>query len=370
MSKMLPHEDTSLSANNATLQPPWSELGLSLTGLTDDLNEAEGQTFSVAIATPRDELKREYLQQFSAKLKHCAIYWSDNSLALVFIGTAFRVATAECLNAVHECWPQASPSPLFITVGHTVTGVDSIEYSYETARYLMHYDFTYSEDTIINLDSIEQTTVATDWSAKRLAEFIQANNRVDLRRTVRDWSVHYRANPTTESDIKIHISQLYVRLLMQLERNVQYRMGEREMNNSIERIKNASSLDDLLQLLLTDFYELTERISGRMDLPPEEQVLLYIRDHYNEAITLESLAVQMNYNAAYLGRLIKKSLGVSFNALRDEIRIDNAKSLLRDTNLSIANIAEMVGIRDRDYFGSKFKSLVGYTPSEYRRAKH
>lgn len=361
---------SSLNADNMlseTLQPPWSELGLSLAGLSDDITDAEGQTFSVAIATPRDELKKEYLLQFSRVLKHCAVYWSDNSLALVFIGTAFRVATAECLNAVHQCWPDTSPSPLFIAVGHTVTGIDSIEYSYETARYMMRYDFTYSDDTVINLDSIVQASTAVDWSTKVVADYIMVNNRVGLRRTLRDWTFHYRANPTTESDIKIHISQLYIRLVMQLERSIQFRINERDVNQSIERIKTALSLDVLLQQLLTDFYQLTELISGRMDLPPEEQVLIFIRDHYNDAITLEHLAEQMNYNAAYLGRLIKKTLGVSFNTLRDEVRIDNAKRLLRESSLTVADIGQMVGIKDRDYFGSKFKSIVGCTPSEYRR---
>lgn len=369
VTKLLHADEQSLSMSNMNPQPPWSELGLSLTGLADGLTDAEGQTFSVAIATPRDELKREYLQQFANQLKHCAIYWSDNSLALVFIGTAFRVATAECLNAVHASWPTATVSPLFIAVGHTVNGVDSIEYSYETARYLMRYDFTYSEDTVINLDSIEQQASRVDWSTKQLADYIQANNRVGLRRCIRDWNNHFRANPTTEADIKIHISQLFIRLVMQLERSGSYRIGEREMNASIERIRTVTSLEQLLQIVLAEFYELTERIRGQLDLPPEEQVLLYIREHYHEALTLESLAEQMNYNAAYLGRLIKKTLGVNFNSLRDEVRIENAKRLLRETSLSVTEISQMVGIKDRDYFGSKFKSLVGCTPSQYRRAK-
>lgn len=349
------------------MQPHWSELGLSLSGFTEALSDSGNQIFSVAIARPRDELMREHLTLFSSVLKHAYVYWSANSLALIFSDTAFRVATAECLNAVSICWPGAETSPLVIAVGHTVTGAGSIEYSYETARYLMRYDFTYAEDTVINLDSIGHAPRSIDWSPERLAGFIRANNRVSLRRSLRDYAAYYRANPTAESDIKVHLTQLYMRILMRIERHNQYRMSEREINESTEALRLAPTLDLLLSRLLTEFYQLTERIMDRHDLPPEEQVLIHLREHYHEAITLDVLAERMNYNAAYLGRLIKKELGLNFNRLRDEIRIEEAKRLLLETDHSVAEIAELVGIKDRDYFGQKFKSLVGRTPGEYRR---
>ncbi len=346
---------------------PWSELGLVFPDLAQDQDLTMAKSFCVAIAEARDELAVDVLNTFSTALKHCAIYKIDSSLALVFNGVAFRVATAECLHAVHQLWPNESPGPLFIAVGHTVSGVDSIEYSYETARYLLRYKFVYYEDTVINLDSLAGVSSQTKWTLDAMSSHIISNNRVAIRRVARDIEQQYLAEPASESDIKVTLSQEFLKLIWSLERSMQYRLPERDINRWSDGIKNAVSLRALIHGLLENFYEMTEILSRRMTSAPEEQVLQYIKDHYNEDITLELLAEQLNYNAAYLGRLVKQALGLSFNQLRDQVRMDAAKRYLRETNLSIGEICTLVGLKDRDYFGSKFKAMVGMTPSQYRQ---
>ena len=50
----------------------------------------------------------------------------------------------------------------------------------------------------------------------------------------------------------------------------------------------------------------------------------------------------------------------------NEVRLQNAKRLLRSTGMSITEIAYAVGFSDSNYFSSVFKKHTGMTPGEYR----
>lgn len=329
----------------------------------------EQSNFCVAIAEARDELEARLLLPFSDEFKHCIVQRVDQGLALIFTDSVFRVATAECLNAVYRIWPQMRPSPLFIAVGHTVTSAEDIVYSYETARYLLRYKFVYYEDTVINLDSLAVVPNQMKRSEEILLDIILANNRVGLRRACRDLVQHFRGEPASESDIKVDLSQRFMKLIWALERRTQDRLPEREVNQWSGQIRTAISLEQLSAVLLESYYEMTDILNERKDLPPAERVVEYLRHHYAEEITLDGLALKLNYNTAYLGRLVRQELGTSFNVLRDQVRIEEAKRLLLETTIPISEISQLIGLKDKDYFSSKFKRLVGVSPSQYRQKR-
>ena len=70
--------------------------------------------------------------------------------------------------------------------------------------------------------------------------------------------------------------------------------------------------------------------------------------------------------AAHFTRLFKKYYGKSPTEYKAQIRIDQAKSMLIETDMRIKAIAESVGYNDALYFSRAFKKECGYSPSEYR----
>ena len=99
------------------------------------------------------------------------------------------------------------------------------------------------------------------------------------------------------------------------------------------------------------------------------EVIAYISEHYNEDIYLDFLAEKFNTNAKYLSRRIKQYINIGFKDYLLKLRIDNAKRLLTETDMSIISIAESVGIPRRNTFIEVFKKIVGTTPSEYRASR-
>lgn len=92
----------------------------------------------------------------------------------------------------------------------------------------------------------------------------------------------------------------------------------------------------------------------------------YIRSNYSSDITLKELAVVFHMNPVYLGQLFKKSTGKQFNEYLHEVRIEEAKKLLKRTGMKISEIALAVGYSDQKYFLSKFRSIANQAPSEYK----
>lgn len=92
----------------------------------------------------------------------------------------------------------------------------------------------------------------------------------------------------------------------------------------------------------------------------------YIDNHFTEDLSLESLAQKYNTSAQYIARLLKKELGMSFQAYLHQLRIAKAKELLLESTWTVNEICTRVGYQSRNTFIRSFKVLEGLSPSEYR----
>ena len=97
----------------------------------------------------------------------------------------------------------------------------------------------------------------------------------------------------------------------------------------------------------------------------DDRIMWYINDNYN-TVTRESLARHFGYSGQQIARIIKKRTGTSFTTYIQVLRLIRATELLRNTNLSVKEIAERVGTESAEYFTRWFKREHHVTPTEYR----
>ena len=93
----------------------------------------------------------------------------------------------------------------------------------------------------------------------------------------------------------------------------------------------------------------------------------YIQQHYMQPISLEEVADFVGFNASYFSTLFKKESGKNFLEYLSEVRMNRAKELLRQTNLTVANICSQVGYNDLKHFTQSFKKATGLKPNEFRK---
>lgn len=106
-------------------------------------------------------------------------------------------------------------------------------------------------------------------------------------------------------------------------------------------------------------------------LPAQEfrlSVTAYIKKHYHRDLSLADLAAFLHQHPNYVSRRFRQTFGCTFSEYLLSERMRLAQSLLRETDLSIRQIAERTGYTDPDYFAKLFRRSVGSTPSVFRRS--
>ncbi|HHY83502.1 MAG TPA: AraC family transcriptional regulator [Clostridiales bacterium] len=93
----------------------------------------------------------------------------------------------------------------------------------------------------------------------------------------------------------------------------------------------------------------------------------YIREHFNENLTLESIAQKIYISPYYLSHLFKEELGITFLEYLTRIRMEEAKRLLKDRSMTILDVSSRVGYDDPGYFSKVFKKNMGLSPNQYRK---
>lgn len=143
-------------------------------------------------------------------------------------------------------------------------------------------------------------------------------------------------NPQLGSDI--HLKGLAYQLISHLMRNYNTtRISDKEYNSHLQKLERLNT------------------------------VLTYISAHYQEKISVEHLAKMCYLTESHFCRLFKNAVGQSAVSYINELRIEKASILLRNTDESISEISEHAGFEDANYFARVFKKIKGKSPAAFRR---
>lgn len=93
----------------------------------------------------------------------------------------------------------------------------------------------------------------------------------------------------------------------------------------------------------------------------------YIKENYNQPLNNDMLSSMTGYHEYHLNRLFCKHTGTSVHQYILNIRINEAKKLLLNTNLSLSSISEQIGFNSNTYFSTYFKRVIGISPLEFRK---
>ena len=135
---------------------------------------------------------------------------------------------------------------------------------------------------------------------------------------------------------------------------------------------------ELLSLWINDIDLWEKEVLKRLDLlmdyfrmkeEPAEIIYAYIKEHFSEDITLSTIAAGLFQTPQYVARIFKNRYHMTIVTAITKMRIEKACELLKTGKRSVAQVAEMVGYEDENYFGRVFKKHTGQTPAQYRRGQ-
>lgn len=130
------------------------------------------------------------------------------------------------------------------------------------------------------------------------------------------------------------------------------------------------SVEDICFQLREAILLYLKEIRERKIKPEPESIRImkqYMKENFHNNLTLDMIADAAFLSASYASRLFKKEQDVSIMEFLMQIRMTEARRLLKETDLSIEVISERTGYSDPGYFTKVFRKSEGKTPSQYRQ---
>ena len=138
----------------------------------------------------------------------------------------------------------------------------------------------------------------------------------------------------------------------------------------IERTTNIPNLQKLSVLMVNEYCDLVRTFSTGVYSPIVKKTVDYILLHLGHPLTRNQIAKQIHVNPSHLSRKFKEDTGMNITEFINQKRIEEAKLYLKRGNISITDIAFLVGFNDLNYFSKVFKKLTSVTPSQYAKKRN
>jgi AraC family transcriptional regulator len=99
------------------------------------------------------------------------------------------------------------------------------------------------------------------------------------------------------------------------------------------------------------------------------QITDWIAEHLTEEFSLDRLAVQAGLSRFHFQRLFKAATGVPPSQYHINLRMNEARRLLRETKMGVVDVALEIGYANPSHFARLFRRETGLSPSDYRRQR-
>lgn len=255
---------------------------------------------------------------------------------------------------------------VYISLGEIVKDLKDINISYECAKDISEYKIIYPDiswikeykeknnkniDIDIDFEDLKYLLINKDFDNASL--FIESKFN------------QLKEDELNPKEIKAKALEVFLNVYnyineSKLIKNLSIYLENVIKKNTIDEIQ--FELISMIKFMHTKLDNTQESIS-----PVIIKLLNHIEKNYQKDLNLKEISDSLNINSIYLGQLFQKEIGILFSDYINNFRINKAKDLLVNTSLKVSEIGELVGYSNKNYFYRKFKSIVGITPSEWRK---
>lgn len=263
-----------------------------------------------------------------------------------------------------------------IGVGNTYPEYTRLANAYEESRVALNYRILKGSKTVILYEELydmeNRTDLITEKEMEQLKERIDRFDQDGFHIAVK--GIFKRV--LSENQLSLpELQKLSLNIVLLGLHNIptaQLQMNEYFGKNlftleSIEKFKTIEQLENWIINMVGSMNEVMLKDS----VPKKKDVIVeakeYIRQNYNQNITLNDISKQFFINPYYFSQLFKKKTGMTYQNYLISYRIDRAKKLLAETDLRIYEVCKLVGYNDVNHFNQVFERSESMKPSEFRQ---
>ncbi|GEN50048.1 DNA-binding response regulator [Alkalibacterium pelagium] len=263
-----------------------------------------------------------------------------------------------------------SENQLNVTISSVERTIEHVPDLYKEIKFLDSQRYFYPNKGIMTQQVLNKNNAVhtLDKLIINLKLAIKDNRKEEIEETI-DFCVDYFQVTKQDSQIvKREWSIIFMECVAFLEASMQKPIKEIEKDKLLSVIWKESSIQQTAHFLKYVFYDFGRffyETNEKQDIVDE--IKRYTERNYHKNLSLKELAQEFNYSQSYLGKKFKSDTGTSYHMYLDDLRLNKAKELLKDSNHYIYEIAKKVGYSNYDYFHKKFKSKFNISPKEYQK---
>ena len=260
-----------------------------------------------------------------------------------------------------------------IAVSDALTGLSGIHAAYLQASQAISYRFIFGKGShILYRDVVARSFYyngdATSQAAQILMQYVQDSSKASpvdaIQQVMRLSSIRDNASLESIRCFKYDIVNVVNKII--------YGIGasplERELH-WVQLLLDAETLDDFQELLAQSLQQLHLYWNQTREQKTVcDEAAEYVREHYQDPnLSLTSISSVFHITPSYLSKLFKAQKGIGLLEYLSKVRLDLAKELLRNTSLSLEEIAGRTGFLSDITLIKTFKKWEGVTPGAYRK---
>lgn len=109
---------------------------------------------------------------------------------------------------------------------------------------------------------------------------------------------------------------------------------------------------------------------GSQEDPLVSAIKQYLAQHITDTVRVEDICNEFDYSRSYLTKRFRSETGQALAAYFIALKVEEAKRLIRESDLNFAQISERLSFDNPQYFSRVFKKHTGMTPTEFRNRAH
>lgn len=280
----------------------------------------------------------------------------------------------EKLLRIREELPANIAERIFVYGGNVVEEMEDVYESYHNAAFTFMNEKERTESQVIWFRKNNKKMVAVfpyfELSVK-LTRLVTSGDEQGLHDALKEIMTEY----ILESNLPAWLQQILLNELQAIlfhilvrleleEQEYQKYFSELEKEHRIPLIEQITSTLGLYRSLCALVNEKKTKEAGKM-MPA---ILAFLDANYGDPdLSLTMVADTFQISVPYLSSLFKASAGVNFSNYVEDVRIEKAKGLLKNTSLSVGEIAVATGYSSTNSFSRAFRRVTGDSASEYRK---
>lgn len=287
--------------------------------------------------------------------------------------TPTRRDITEMLKEIHDALLTHLSLSVTFCVGYVITDITHLSSLYEDVKKAMAYRFYRGHGSVMfaadmeSLDSLDYIYPVS--KEKQLLDALMLGKAAkcaelfdEIVSGVRPYSC-----PTALATLR----RLALAINMTLSANGSHEDLILESESLLEFINDAETLLEISERYHTFFHHIaeakTEHKAKKYDNLLDRIHEVIASSYQDPNLSVNSISEMENRSPVYLGRLYKKLTGKSISECINETRIEEAKRLLSETNMTVNEIVDRIGFSNSSYFYTVFKKHQGIAPNDFRQ---